>query len=61
MDMGDGDDGMGATSPAGAGAMAAAAAAAAADGIADPKRVKRLVAINFAVKIFCFSIYHKKE
>lgn len=35
--------------------------AAAADGIADPKRVKRLVAINFAVKIFCFSIYHKKE
>uniref|UniRef100_A0A0E0JXY8 BZIP domain-containing protein n=1 Tax=Oryza punctata TaxID=4537 RepID=A0A0E0JXY8_ORYPU len=44
MDMGDGDDGMGATSPAGAGAMAAAAAAAAADGIADPKRVKRILA-----------------
>ncbi|XP_052144892.1 basic leucine zipper 19 [Oryza glaberrima] len=44
MDMGDGDDGMGATSPAGAGAMAAVAAAAAADGIADPKRVKRILA-----------------
>ncbi|BAS77881.1 Os02g0247100 [Oryza sativa Japonica Group] len=39
----------------------APAVSAAADGIADPKRVKRLVAINFAVKIFCFSIYHKKE
>ncbi|KAF0934486.1 hypothetical protein E2562_025563 [Oryza meyeriana var. granulata] len=42
MDMGDGDDGMAATSPAGAGAMAASAAAA--DGIADPKRVKRILA-----------------
>jgi hypothetical protein len=51
---------MGATSPAGAGAMAAAAAAAA-DGIADPKRVKRLVAINFAVKIFFFLFTIKKS
>ncbi|KAG8070457.1 hypothetical protein GUJ93_ZPchr0006g42050 [Zizania palustris] len=38
MDVGEGDDGMGATSPGGARAMAAAAAA---DGMADPKRVKR--------------------
>uniref|UniRef100_A0A0D9VE89 BZIP domain-containing protein n=1 Tax=Leersia perrieri TaxID=77586 RepID=A0A0D9VE89_9ORYZ len=41
MDMGDGEDEMGATSPAAARAMAAAAAA---DGIADPKRVKRILA-----------------
>jgi hypothetical protein len=36
MDMGDAEDGMAASSPAGA--------RAAADGVADPKRVKRLVA-----------------
>ncbi|XP_062223619.1 basic leucine zipper 19-like [Phragmites australis] len=37
MDMGDAEDGMAATSPA-------AAAQAAADGVADPKRVKRILA-----------------
>lgn len=37
MDVGDADDGMAASSPA-------AAARAAADGVADPKRVKRFVA-----------------
>ncbi|KAL5207672.1 hypothetical protein ABZP36_032107 [Zizania latifolia] len=41
MDMGEGDEGMGATSLGGARAMAAAAAA---DGSADPKRVKRILA-----------------
>ncbi|XP_062217316.1 basic leucine zipper 19-like [Phragmites australis] len=41
MDMGDGEDGMAATSPVGA---RAAAAQAAADGVADPRRVKRVLA-----------------
>uniref|UniRef100_A0A0A9FPX7 BZIP domain-containing protein n=1 Tax=Arundo donax TaxID=35708 RepID=A0A0A9FPX7_ARUDO len=42
MDMGDGEDGMAATSPAGA--REAAASQTAADGVADPKRVKRILA-----------------
>lgn len=41
MDMGEAEEGMVATSPAGARAMAALAAA---DGVADPKRVKRILA-----------------